>query len=69
MLSGSKQVRSWSPTNFEPGSVMEFGFYLPSHTASLAVPKYTAVASSRFWWQYWRWSAGEVEPFLRSPAV
>ena len=24
---GSKQVRSWSATSFEPASVMEFGFY------------------------------------------
>jgi len=26
MLAGSKLVRSWSPTSFEPDSVMEFGF-------------------------------------------
>jgi len=25
-LAGSKLVRSWSPTSFEPDSVMEFGF-------------------------------------------
>jgi len=25
-LAGSTLVRSWSPTSFEPDSVMEFGF-------------------------------------------
>jgi len=25
-LDGSKLVRSWSPTSFEPASVMEFGY-------------------------------------------
>jgi len=24
---GHRQVRRWSPTSFEPASVMEFGFY------------------------------------------
>jgi len=28
---GRRQVRNWSPTSFEPASVMEFGFYCYLH--------------------------------------